>query len=68
MKRTTQREIKQMVAYGRAIDITNIHEPIRGLEIVAVSVGVYGRNGLLLKDGQGQLYAITTRATSIFAY
>lgn len=68
MKTMKLKEIKRFVEYGRAKDITNNEEHIKGLSIIGVSVGVYGRNGLLLEDKQGDLYAITARSTNIFLY
>ena len=68
MKKMTQKEIKKLVEYGHAKDITNKEEHIKGLSIIGVSVGIYGRNGLLLEDDNGELYAITKRSTNIFKY
>ena len=68
MKTMKLKDIKRLVEYGSAKDITNKNEHIKGLSIIGVSVGVYGRNGLLLEDDNGKLYAITKRSTSIFIY
>ena len=35
------------------------------LETIAVSSGIYGLNGALLKDENGKLYAITARNTTL---
>ena len=77
MKQIRQRDIKELVAHGFAIDITNHDiakqeqlETLEGkLDRIAYSHGVYGVNGLLLKGrNTGSLYAITTRSTAIFLY
>ena len=77
MMQTKQRAIKELVAHGHAIDITNhdgyMQEQLETLEgkldCIAYSHGVYGVNGLLLKgQNTGSLYAITTRSSAIFLY
>lgn len=77
MNKTRQRDIRELVAHGHAIDITNHDttkqeqlETLEGrLDCIAYSHGVYGVNGLLLKGrNTGSLYAITTRSTAIFLY
>ena len=56
------KEIRSIVARGLAVDITRDKRPPKGLEIVAISTGVYGRNGLLLQDPESlQLYAVLSR-------
>ena len=35
------------------------------LEAIAISSGIYGLNGALLKDENGKLYAITARNTNL---
>lgn len=72
MIKTTQKALRQHVRAGVAQDITNysfeqaaaLHRA-HSLETVAVSRGVYGLNGALLKDETGTLYAITTRNTTL---
>lgn len=70
MVRYTQKQLKSLVRQGLAIDITNHYEnAIPGAYYkVGFSSGVYGCNGLLLRDYAGQLYAITARTTAIFLY
>lgn len=72
MKKYTQRELKNLIELGAAIDITNAPtslEQYRRLDPIGVSRGKYGMNGGLLKDNQtGQLYAITARNTALFFY
>lgn len=72
MIRTNQKALKRHVAAGIAHDITQytfeeaaaLHR-VHTLETIAVSVGVYGLNGALLKDESGKLYAITARNSTL---
>ena len=70
--RMKQSEIKRLVKTGAAIDITTAppsEELWTNAEKVAVSRGINGMNGGLLKDRRnGQLYAITARNTALFYY
>ena len=72
MKVMKQKEIKNLVKLSAAIDITSkeTSEEIRcNSERIAVSRGIYGMNGGLLKDNRnGALYAITARSSSLFYY
>ena len=68
----TQRQLKEMVADGIAIDITNwdgskIYELIKEeqLDPVGSSFGTYGANGRLFKGKSGKLYACTARNTNL---
>ena len=72
MIKTTQKALKKYVASGIAHDITryNFEEAkalhrAHSLVTIAVSSGVYGLNGALLKDENGKLYAITARNTTL---
>ena len=69
MKKTTQKAIRET----RAIDITNYsfdqaNELMNAhmLRTVAMSFGVYGMNGALFQDENGELYKITARNTTLF--
>lgn len=72
MMKTTQKALREHVRAGIAQDITNysfeqanaLHRS-HSLDTVAVSCGVYGLNGALLKDENGNLYAITARNTTL---
>ena len=70
--KTTNKDIKQLVKYGYAVDITTgdiqqIKELENGFNKIAYSIGSYGRNGLLLQGRNTKtLYAITSRSTNIF--
>lgn len=72
MKTMKLKEIKNFVQLGAAVDITTqegTFEKYRRLDPIAVSRGVNGINGGLLKDNQtGELYAITARNTTLFYY
>ena len=68
MKTMKLKEIKRLVEFGHAQDITSDSKDYNDLEIIGMSFGVYGRNGLLLEDSKGDLYAITKRASNIFKY
>jgi hypothetical protein len=71
MKRYTQKELKQLVSIGAAVDITTASDydaiPER-FEVVGVSRGTYGVNGLLIRGESGRLYAVTRRTTAIFLF
>lgn len=71
MIKTTQRELKNMVKSGRAIDVTNAGKRSAIPESytqIGYSSGVYGCNGMLLQGESGQLYAVTQRTTAIYIF
>lgn len=69
-----QKELKDMVRYGEAEDITTISDAEakelrkKGIELVGVSRGTYGMNGALLRDNEGKKYAITARSSNLFYF
>lgn len=67
---TTQRELKRLIKAGAAIELTDTTTiPAGRLETVAMSFGIYGMNGGLLRDTEtGQLYAIPRRDGILFYY
>ena len=73
IRKMTQKQIKDYVRDGAAIDITNygfdeMDQFLRehNLDKIAVSRGVYGMNGGLLQDRDtGELYAITARNSAL---
>lgn len=71
MERYTQKQLKNLVKIGAAIDVTNASErkdvPEHYTQI-GYSAGVYGCNGMLLKGESGQLYAVTSRTTAIYIF
>ena len=68
-KKLTQKEIKRLVTIGAAVDITTWDsEDLEKLNVekIALSFGIYGMNGGLFKDKDGNLYAITARNAALF--
>ena len=67
MKKMTLKEIKRLVKLGAALDITAADiSNIKSYEKIGYSVGVYGINGGLIRDNNGNLYAITARNSNLF--
>ena len=69
MKKTTQKAIRETCAanitkynFDQANDLMNAHK----LRTVAMSFGVYGMNGALFEDENGDLYKITARNSTLF--
>lgn len=69
-----QKELKDMARYGEAEDITTISDAEakelkkKGIETVGISRGVYGMNGVLLRDNEGNKYVITARSSNLFYF
>ena len=77
MEKYTQKQLKNLVENGIAVDITNgDNETRRAIENeeeyynqIGYSCGMYGCNGMLLKGHKtGKLYAITARTTAIYVF
>ena len=64
--RTTQSEIRNFCA----IDCTNDETPLfdKYLRIVAYSIGIYGINGVVMCDENGNFYKICRRNNLLFKY
>ena len=69
MKKTTRKAIRETYAmditnysFDQANELMNKHT----LRTVAMSFGVYGMNGALFEDENGDLYKITARNTTLF--
>ena len=69
MKKTTRKAIRETCATDitnyssdQANELMNKHT----LRIVAMSYGVYGMNGALFEDENGELYKITARNSTLF--
>ena len=69
MKKTTRKAIRETYAmditnysFDQANELMNAHT----LQTVAMSFGVYGMNGALFQDENGELYKITARNTTLF--
>lgn len=77
MTKYTQKQLRQLVVTGKAIDITYADNKKRD-EIIAqegyytqvgYAAGIYGYNGCLFKgNNTGRLYAITSRSTAIYIF
>lgn len=77
MTKYTQKQLKELVKSGAAIDITNGDNATRkSIESkegyytqIGYAAGVYGCNGMLLLGHKTKtLYAITSRTTAIFVF
>lgn len=72
MIKTTLKCIKGRVTEGYAKNITNISakdagELLKnGIDGIAYSTGIYGINGLLIQDKNGNQYAVCGRSTTLF--
>ena len=69
MMKTTRKAIRETYAmditnysFDQANDLMNTHT----LRTVAMSFGVYGMNGALFEDENGELYKITARNSTLF--
>lgn len=72
-----QKDIKNLVAIGKAKDITegdfktyrDVLRTEEGYDTIAISHGVNGLNGLLIKGwNTGDYYAIYKRSTALFIF
>lgn len=72
MTKFTQKQLKELVKSGAAVDVTNAGE--RGAipenyRQIGYSRGVYGCNGMLLQGCEsGTLYAVTARTTAVYIF
>ena len=69
MMKTTQKAIRETCAiditnynFDQANDLMHAHT----LQTIAMSYGVYGMNGALFEDENGELYKITARNSTLF--
>ena len=69
MKKTTRKAIRETYAmditkysFDKANELMKAHN----LQTVAMSFGIYGMNGALFEDENGELYKITARNTTLF--
>ena len=72
MKKYTQKQLKNLVATGAAIDVSRAKSkkdiPENYSQIGYVS-GIYGCSGMLLEGIEsGKLYAITSRTQAIYIF
>lgn len=77
MERYTQKQLKNLVNTGAAVDITRGDNETREQILkeeeyytqIGYSAGVYGCNGMLLKGRKtGKLYAITNTTSAIYIF
>lgn len=77
MVKYTQKQLKGMVSWGLAMDISSIgvedakllKKEEQGIFQVGYSSGTYGCNGMLLQGyNTGQLYAIIGRTTALYLF
>lgn len=75
--KTTQKAIKQFLINPDAIDATRYtceqYDEARkaegGFEDICYSVGIYGRNGSVVKGrNSGRFYVVTCRSSAIFLF
>lgn len=72
MTKYTQKQLRQLVKSGAAVDVTDADE--RGAipenyRQIGYSLGVYGCSGMLLQGCEsGKLYAVTARTTAIYIF
>lgn len=77
MTKYTQKQLKEMVANGMAIDVSNIsfekaqelRKEEKGVGQIGYASGVYGCSGMLLRGNKtGQLYAVVGRTQAIYLF
>lgn len=69
MKKTTQKAIRETCATdvtNYSFDQANKLIKAHTLQTIAISFGVYGMNGALFEDENGELYKITARNSTLF--
>ena len=72
MTKYTQKQLKELVKSGTAVDVTNAS--VRGAipenyRQIGYACGVYGYSGMLLQGCEsGTLYAVTSRTTAIYIF
>ena len=71
MTKYTLKELRRLVAIGAARDITSVNADNllkSNYEKIGYSRGIYGINGGLIKDADGNFYAITARSSNLFRF
>ena len=69
-RRVSPKQLKDMVAEGLAVDITNHPDVIKvskdkGLELVGTGFGINGMNCAMFKGKDGKIYVITARNSNL---
>lgn len=77
MMKTTNKDIRNMTKYGKAVDVTyygvdeyrELKEKEGYFEEIAYSIGSYGCTGRVLQGkNTGTLYAVTSRTSAIYIF
>lgn len=72
MTKYTQKQLREMVKKGVAVDVTNAMSRAavpEDYKEIGYSLGVYGCNGMLLQGCEsGKLYAVTGRTTAVYIF
>lgn len=73
MIKYTQKQLREMVKNGIAVDVSNATSRSEAVpedyKKIGYSLGVYGKNGLLLQGCEsGKLYAVTARSSAVFMF
>ena len=64
----TQADLKKLISYGAAKNITDSGTLPKGSRRITVTMGSYGANGALFVSESGKLYAIVARGGQLFKY
>ena len=71
MEKYSQKQLKNLVENGVAIDVTYSRDSTvipEHYSQIGYASGLYGCSGMLLKGDSGQLYAVTTRSQAIYLF
>lgn len=72
MTKYTQKQLKELVKSGAAVDVTNASGRgaiLENYRQIGYACGVYGCSGMLLQGCEsGKLYAVTSRTTAIYIF
>ena len=67
-KKYTQKQLKELVSIGKAIDITGKTNAIKGDYIqIGYSMGINGVNGYLFQSNSGNLY-VCLNSIAMYSY
>lgn len=71
MEKFTQKQLRELVRTGAAINVSNASTKKEIPECynqIGYASGLYGCNGMLLQGESGKLYAVTSRTTAIYIF
>lgn len=72
MKKYTQKQLRNLVATGSAVDVSrakSTKDVPEGYSRIGYANGIYGYSGMLLEGIEsGKLYAITSRTQAIYIF